>query len=339
MRDGACTAGSGGFCGMGLSPEVFGLLYGVLGVAGDLFYLPQLWLLWHSREARRATSLVAWGGWAAVDIVQLLYALSIEQLPLTIVSVVNIFLQVSVVALAASQRLQDAALAEPLAPVPIEPAPPLLGLAEAAAPFRPPATTFAEPDLPSPERCAEIMRNLALCRDLYVSDAGGKGAGIFAARPFRAGETIVHEDAATYSSRTVTRAELAAHGHELDWYTFQVGRDAYLLPRGAIDDLTNHSCEPTAGIRLDQGGYRLIALRDIAPGEEITYDYSTYLAGDHEAMRCCCGSRHCRGLVGAFAALPAERRQFYIAAGVVGSFVLAELEPEPAWAAARVAAE
>jgi hypothetical protein len=324
---------------MGLSPEVFGLLYGVLGVAGDLFYLPQLWLLWHSREARRATSLVAWSGWAAIDIVQLLYALSIEQMPLTIVSVVNIILQVSVVALAAAQRIKDVALPEPLPPVPVEPTPPLLGLAEAAAPFRPPATTVAGPGLPSPERCAEIMRNLALCRDLYVSEAGGKGAGIFAARRFRAGETIVHEDSASYGARTVSRAELAAHGHELDWYTFQVGPDAYLLPRGAIDDLTNHSCEPSAGIRLDQGGYRLIALRDIAPGEEITYDYSTYLAGYHEAMRCCCGSRLCRGLIGAFADLPAERRRYYIEAGVVPAFVLDELAAEPDWDPAPAAAQ
>lgn len=324
---------------MGLSPELFGLLYGVLGVAGDLFYLPQLWLLWRSREARRATSLIAWGGWAAVDIVQLLYALSIEQMPLTLVSVVNIILQVSVVALAASQRIKDVVRPDMLAPASVAPPPPLLGLAETAAPFHAAATTLAEAALPSPERCAEIMRNLALCRDLYVSEAGGKGAGVFAARRFRAGETIVHEDSAAYRARTVTRAELAAHGHELGWYTFQVGPDAYLLPRGAIDDLTNHSCEPSAGIRLDRAGYRLIALRDIAPGEEITYDYSTYLAGDHEAMQCCCGARHCRGRIGAFAALSAERRRYYIAAGVVAEFVLAELDLAPVRAPAPVPAE
>jgi hypothetical protein len=172
-----------------------------------------------------------------------------------------------------------------------------------------------------------------------VSEAAGKGAGIFAARRFRAGETIVLEDSASYTARTVTRADLEAHGHELDWYTFQVGPDAYLLPRGAIDDLINHSCEPSAGIRLDRGGYRLLALREIRPGEEVTYDYSTYLAGDHEAMRCSCGSRRCRGLIGAFADLPAERRRTYIEAGVVAAFVLDEVEPEPAWEPAPAAAE
>lgn len=315
--------------------DFFGPLYGVVGVLGDLFYLPQLWLLWRSREARRATSLIAWGGWAAIDIVQLLYALSIGELALTIVSSVNIVLQLSVVAMAAAQRLQDAvgipAVTVPAVTVPVVRHTPLRGLADAAVSFRHEAEAYAEPALLPPERCAEVMRNLALCRYLYVGESSGRGVGIFAARRFHAGETIVHEDAASYAERCVARDELLAHGHDLARYAFQVGGDRYVLPRGVLDDLINHACEPSAGIRLEQRGYRLLALRDIAPGEEITYDYSTHITGDDETMLCRCGSPRCRGRVGAYRELPADRKWVYEGARVVPGFVRADIDDRPGW--------
>ena len=59
----------------------------------------------------------------------------------------------------------------------------------------------------------------------------------------------------------------------------------------------NHSCDPN----LWWEGDRLVTLRDVATGEELTYDYATGCADvpmtPGELLRCNCGSMRCRGLV------------------------------------------
>lgn len=59
----------------------------------------------------------------------------------------------------------------------------------------------------------------------------------------------------------------------------------------------NHSCDPN----LWWSGAALVAVRDLAAGEELTYDYATGTAGgplpEGFLLRCNCGSTRCRGLV------------------------------------------
>jgi SET domain len=55
----------------------------------------------------------------------------------------------------------------------------------------------------------------------------------------------------------------------------------------------NHSCEPNVGFA---GNTVVVAMRDIAPGEELTTDYALF--DDHdEVMQCRCGTRSCRGRI------------------------------------------
>ena len=63
-------------------------------------------------------------------------------------------------------------------------------------------------------------------------------------------------------------------------------------------DYTNHSCDPNAGF----GGspVTLVAMREIAVGEEITFDYAMcecieHLTGNCD-WECKCGTPHCRGM-------------------------------------------
>jgi uncharacterized protein len=56
---------------------------------------------------------------------------------------------------------------------------------------------------------------------------------------------------------------------------------------------TNHSCDPNLAI---QWQIVLVAMRAVAPGEELTIDWATTDDGDHQ-MKCRCGSAHCRGTV------------------------------------------
>ncbi len=55
----------------------------------------------------------------------------------------------------------------------------------------------------------------------------------------------------------------------------------------------NHSCDPTVWYE----GEDLVARRDIAPGDEITYDYGTDFSAFDRGFRCRCGSPLCRGVL------------------------------------------
>jgi SET domain-containing protein len=57
----------------------------------------------------------------------------------------------------------------------------------------------------------------------------------------------------------------------------------------------NHSCDPNAYMTVLYGHILFFALRDIAPGEEITIDYEETLHPD--SKRCFCGARTCRGTI------------------------------------------
>jgi SET domain-containing protein len=163
------------------------------------------------------------------------------------------------------------------------------------------------------------LRKLRKCLDLYVSRAGPLGFGVFAAKPFAKGDAVMVDLDGDYYDRVVSYRELQEHGFDIA-NTIQVGRDAFKLPSGCIDDLTNHSCDPNTGIRLMPKGVVVVALRDIAAHEELTYDYSTYLNNPYESMTCLCSAANCRGVIGSFGALPEDVKRRYLALGIVGDF-------------------
>ena len=56
----------------------------------------------------------------------------------------------------------------------------------------------------------------------------------------------------------------------------------------------SHSCDPNCETEEVDGRVWIKAIRNIAPAEEITYDYCLYDGGDDEAI-CNCGAPKCRG--------------------------------------------
>lgn len=121
---------------------------------------------------------------------------------------------------------------------------------------------------------------------LKTEAAGEKGRGVFATAPIKQGELI-----ARMSGWLAKTSEL-----DDDWFALQVDHDLWLCSHGdQLDDCINHSCEPNAGFLT--GETVLFALRDIASGEEITFDYATSLAEPGWTLECCCGAACCRKLV------------------------------------------
>lgn len=132
---------------------------------------------------------------------------------------------------------------------------------------------------------------------LEIKDAGEKGRGVFATAPIRKGELI-----ARMGGWVVPTSQLND-----DWWHLQIDQDLWLCsPGDQLDDCINHSCEPNAGFVT--GEPALHALRDIAPGEEIAFDYSTSLSQAGWNLQCCCGSPRCRTLILPWPEMPESYR-------------------------------
>lgn len=144
--------------------------------------------------------------------------------------------------------------------------------------------------------------------------AGALGRGVHARFPLRAGEQILEFD-----GPRLTHADVLDLG-EAQAYTIQTGPDEYIdtRPPGRF---TNHSCEPNSGIFGDRF---LLALRDIAAGEEIQFDYSTTMSENHWTMSCRCGRPRCRRLIRDFHFLPPSLQAYYLRLGLVQSFIVKE---------------
>ena len=99
-----------------------------------------------------------------------------------------------------------------------------------------------------------------------------------------------------WGGRVVTLDVVLALAREEQGHTIQVDAALYLAPIGMEEpaDYINHSCNPNAGIR---GQVVLVAMRPIAAGEEITFDYAMADSTSFDEFPCACGAPTCRGQV------------------------------------------
>lgn len=142
------------------------------------------------------------------------------------------------------------------------------------------------------------------------------GKGVFAIKPFAKGEVILQ------AKGPILDYDDFEDGSYEDCHCLQIGERTYIGSSGDIDDFVNHSCDPNAGYRIVGERADLIAIRDIQPGEEITFDYSTSMHNDANEMDCACGAPQCRGRIHDWQYLPPELKSHYIKLGIVPDFLL-----------------
>jgi hypothetical protein len=126
-----------------------------------------------------------------------------------------------------------------------------------------------------------------------VRDSPIHGKGLFAKEAIAAGEIV-----AVKGGHILSLGEWIACGPTLGAAEIQISEELFIAPvdqsqREGSMIYTNHSCEPNIAI---QGQIVFVAMRDIAPGEELTHDWATADDLDYE-MECKCGSPNCRGIV------------------------------------------
>ncbi len=114
-------------------------------------------------------------------------------------------------------------------------------------------------------------------------------AGVFATQPIRKGTHILEYDGPRLSKE---EADIIYESRK-DTYLFGVGDGTQVIDGHSMAMFVNHSCDPNCETAEYDDRIWIQAMRDIEPGEELTYDYYLY-DGDDEA-RCYCGAQACRG--------------------------------------------
>ena len=77
-------------------------------------------------------------------------------------------------------------------------------------------------------------------------------------------------------------------------YLFGVGDGDLVIDGHGTAMFLNHSCDPNCETEEENGRVWIKAIRPIAAGEELTYDYHLY-DGDPSEAPCRCGAAGCRG--------------------------------------------
>ncbi len=134
--------------------------------------------------------------------------------------------------------------------------------------------------------------------DLCVRETSyGAGKGVYAQRDYKAGEDLF-----VFGTEVVTWAKTTHR-------SIQLGTNCWLEPpKDSFGWFLNHSCEPSAAFLLPN---RIVALRMIQKGEEITIDYSTVVHTLRWEMECWCGKTSCRRLLRSFQFLPPDLKEKY----------------------------
>ena len=126
------------------------------------------------------------------------------------------------------------------------------------------------------------------------------GLGVFAAQPISKGARIIE-----YLGERVTHEEAdRRYAHKEDNHTFLFIVDARTVIDAGVNGnearFVNHACEPNCESVIENRRVFIDAIRNIGPGEELTYDYQIQREADDPpdidaVFACQCGLQRCRG--------------------------------------------
>ena len=138
---------------------------------------------------------------------------------------------------------------------------------------------------------------------IEARDSPIHGHGVFARSPIGSGDPVVEYvgeriSATEAARREARRRERVRTGGDESVFVFQIDDD-WAIDGSSEENVArwvNHSCAPNCRSEIDDGRIWLVASRDIAPGEELTFDYGfTFREGlEHP---CHCGAPECVGFI------------------------------------------
>ena len=141
-----------------------------------------------------------------------------------------------------------------------------------------------------------------LGRGLIVRSSEIHAAGCYTLRRIRNGERVCEYDGPRMS-KTVAD-ERYADRHVT--YLFGYGTKDMVIDGFGAAMFMNHCCEPNCETEEEEERIFVVALRDIAAGEELVYEYNLW-DSDEATQDCYCGKAKCRGTM--FSPGEVERRE------------------------------
>ena len=115
--------------------------------------------------------------------------------------------------------------------------------------------------------------------------------GVYATAPIKKRDIVME-----YTGPRLTYAEAdAIYEHSPRTYLFGMVDGHRVIDGDGIAAFINHSCDPNCEADEIRGRVIIRAIRNIAVGEELVYDYNLYDGDVDDLALCVCGSRKCRG--------------------------------------------
>ena len=126
---------------------------------------------------------------------------------------------------------------------------------------------------------------------LIVGSSGIHAAGVYTTAAIKKGTHIVE-----YTGPRITR-QRADELYDTRPETFLFGLEdgIHIIDGHGTAAFINHSCDGNCETDEIDERVWIIAARNIAQGEELTYDYNLYDGDDEDEALCYCGARDCRG--------------------------------------------
>lgn len=126
---------------------------------------------------------------------------------------------------------------------------------------------------------------------LVFGDSGIHGRGAFAIRPIPQGTRVIE-----YVGERISKAEALERCEANNEFIFSLNETEDLDGNVSWNParFINHCCAPNCEAQLEDERVWIVALRDIAPGEELTFNYGYDLV-DYREYPCRCGSPACVG--------------------------------------------
>lgn len=126
---------------------------------------------------------------------------------------------------------------------------------------------------------------------ITTREQAGTGRAAFALQVLARG-TIV----ATFGGTACRAHDLATFPADRVSRSIQIDDDVFLVGPEIAEpgDFLNHSCAPNCGMR---NATQVVTMRDVAPGEELTFDYAMTDTAPYDEFPCGCGAAECRQFV------------------------------------------
>ena len=139
-----------------------------------------------------------------------------------------------------------------------------------------------------------------------------EGAGAFAANTIPRGTRLLE-----YGGERITKAESLRRCAAGNHFIFRLD-DEWDLDGNAPSNparFLNHSCAPNCDAEWLDGVIWIVTRRDVAAGEELTFNYG-YDLDDYREHPCRCGAQECAGYIIAEELMPLLKRKLLARAAV-----------------------